>query len=137
MSFAKAFLLHMKIAVIIGVTGQLLLFLIWISTWNKDLPAPNFVLGNLVILIAVIVFYKRTTILPLIWTTISLIINVFFTAFEFGMLSLVFNDAFLPHSKYVAVLILAVTASILFAFNKTVLDRLFRYFGIKPLPSIS
>lgn len=136
-SFTKAFLLHLRIAVIIGVTGQLVLFLFEVFTSGKDLYALNFVLGNIVLLIAVILFYRQTTIFPLIWKIVSLVLNIILTAIEFGFISLFVNDDILPNSRYMAVLILAVTASILFAFNKTVLDRLFKYFGIGPISSAS
>lgn len=137
MSFRKSLLFHLKPALILGVITQLLLFLTnWIIiSFDRDLRLLNFVLGNLIILAAIIYFYRRTIIFPLGWTLLNLLLNIGIGCCELGILSIFIEDTFLFHSKILTPFYLAMIASFFLALNKVVLDEMFQTFGVTEIKS--
>lgn len=132
MGFKQNLLAHLKPALVIAIIGQLLLILLnWsLNQSEQDLRAVNFFVANIILLAAIVVFYRRTTIFNVGWTIISALLTIGAGFCEFSFLS-VFEDSFLFKTRIAIQVCLMLLFSFFLALNKVVLDEMFLTFGVK------
>ncbi|MFN8337329.1 MAG: hypothetical protein U0U09_19515 [Cyclobacteriaceae bacterium] len=132
MSFKQNLLNHFKPALVIAIIGQLLLILLnWsVTQFEQDFRAVNFFVANLILLAAIVVFYRRTTIFNVGWTILSVMLTIGAGFCEFSILS-VFEDSPLFKTRIVIQICLMPLFSFLLALNKVILDEMFLTFGAK------
>lgn len=132
MSFKQNVLNHLKPALVIAIIGQLLLILLnWsVNQFEQDPRAVNFFVANLILLAAIVVFYRRTTIFNVGWTILSVLLTIGAVFCEFSILS-VFEDSPLFKTRIVIQVCLMLLFSFFLALNKVILDEMFLIFGAK------
>ncbi|MGC1240900.1 MAG: hypothetical protein WA874_04890 [Chryseosolibacter sp.] len=129
MTLLRRLITNIWVALAIGAIVGLLTFLF---VWSFSFLGYGALLfAYIFILLGLILFYKLTSVLSIGWTVLSFFMNFILWTFEQVVFEKRFHDTVLYQEEWVTQSFVLTFGSLLFAFNKVLLDEVFRLVGVK------